>query len=591
MKEEREKEAPEPRPIKSDIKSVDKSESPAEPVIKPLESSKGDIFPSEKDLKEKRKRRKKLLLKIGAGLLVVLIVLGLAAWQLKWYQSALDWYNRASVSIKVREGDTFAIEGAKVSFLGKEYITDANGKVNINGAVAGTAEAVVTKEGYLEAHQNISLKRGNNDLQTISMTKEPEKAYAVKGFVQDFASGQPIADVQVTLGSKTVLTDPSGAYTFEKVAPGDVKLTFSKAEYVNKELPVTVVDADIATAKVPLVPAGQVVFVSNRDGKRALYAANYDGSEQRIFVQPKNEGEDFSPNFSPNTSSIAFSSTRDKIKSVYGNDLAKLYLVDASGKEPKKVAEDVAQEFAPIWSPDSNFLYFSAYSSAKLDKSVYKVYDVKKGTLTDLGESAYNVVFSPISTVIAYYVNTSENRSAETVQPDGSTLTTATTVYLNELKTLDLLSGERKSLAKREQGMSEIRFSSDGKAVSYEVVVDGVRRRYQVTLADGKESEVPVLAVTKRSYVASPKGDLLAFIEERDGKKDLFIVDKDEKNEKRLTNVGVVNELEAPVWAQGSAYLTFAVRREGENALYLVSVLGGEPKKITDFYSEPTGTF
>jgi Tol biopolymer transport system component len=544
-------------------------------IIKPVSSFYGDH-------KKPGNPRKKWYWILG-----ILAVLGIAAvviWQFKLHQPLLDRYNEGTVSIKVKEGDTFVIEGASVTLGEKSYTTDEAGKVTIN-AVAGSYEIIVTKEGYVEAKQSLTIHRGENEMAYVSLSKQPAKTYAVKGTIQDYVSGQALVDAQVTLGTKTVKTDPSGAYSFENVAPAVVKVKISKAGYLDKEQEVTVLDKDVLTEKVTLVPSGEVVFVSNRDGKRSLYISKYDGSDQKLYVQPSGDSEDFAPYFSPDTKTIVFSSTRDKVKGTDSSELGKLYVVSGDGTQPKKVSDNVSGSFTVIWAPDSKHFYFSGYTDPKQDKATYQVYDVSKGTVMDIGEPAYDITFSSDGSTVAYYVNGFEDR-ANPAYVEGGDQPSTTRAYLNIIKTLNLSSGERKTIAKREQGISEIAFTNSDKSVAYIALVEGVRRRFETVIADSTEKEVPVSAIAKRRYSVSPQGNWKAFIEERDGKRDLFIVDKDDKNEKKLTSLGSVTLSQAPVWAGSGKYLTFAVKREAESALYIVSIDAGEPKKITDYFAD-----
>lgn len=483
--------------------------------------------------------------------------------------SLLNQYNAASITLKVKEEDKYELEGVTLEIQGQTYLTDKLGKVAPQNLTAGTHLLKISKEGYSPQEINLILKRGDNDLKIISLSKLPDKLFAVKGFVQDYVSELPVANVQATLGSKTVQTDPSGAYSFDKLPAGEIKLILSKAGYLDKEMTIKLENEDSVLAKVPLVPSGQVIFASNRDGKRALYSSLYDGSSQKQLVPTVNEGEDFYPVLSPDNKRIVFSSTRDKVKDTYGSDLLRLYLTGADGKTVKKVSDDVSSGLAPLWSANSQWVYFSAYTGPKLDTATYKVYDVVKETTIDLGEAAQGAIFSPDSTLLAYYVFNSNG-----------------TTNSYSMKTINLVNAERKTYSTREQYMNDLRFSADGKALSYEVVVDEVKRRFEVLLAaiSPQDREIPTVDNQKRKYVSSPNGSFQAFIEERDGKRDLFLVDKEEKNEKRLTSLGVVTDQGNIQWDSSSTYLTFAVVREAEHALYIVSTAGGIPKKIADFY-------
>jgi Tol biopolymer transport system component len=545
---------------------------------------------------------------LAATAVFLLIFLGLAAWKLKWYQPLADRYNASAVSLKVREGDKFSVEGAQISVDGKSAITDHNGNVALENIPAGTYQLSVSKDGYVVLQQAISLHRGDNGIVFLSLAKNPAKLYTVKGFVKNAVSDQPIADVQVTLGSKTVATDPTGAYSFSNVAPSDVSVTLSKAGFTDKQLAAKVVDADIVSVGVTLVPTGQLVFVSNRDGHRALYSSLYDGSGQRPFAVAPGGAEDFAPIISPDNKTIVFMSYRDGAKDAYGNKLATLYQVGADGKDPKKISNDVLSAPTALWSPSGQYVYYGGFTSSKLDTATYKVYDTQKSATIDIGEPATGLVFSPDSKTVAYVVSSVENRiipatpspspspsptpepvATATPSPSPSPIPSAvplptTSVTINTVKTINLATGERKAVIKKDQYVSSMRFGPDNRSVSYQVIVGSVLHQFTVALADGKEGEISLVPYNTRRTILSPNGQSQAFVEERDGKKDLFLMDANGKNEKRLTTLGVLDDAVLPHFDDSGAYITVAVKREGENALYLVALEGGDPKKVTDYY-------
>lgn len=541
---------------------------------------------------------------------LVIAALGLSAWQFGWYKKALDTYNMTSYTLKVSEGEKYALPGAAVVIEGSSSYSktsDDNGKVSIERIVAGDYTLKITKDGYTPLEKRISIVRGDNAIGMYSLEKIPDKVFSVKGTVKDYVGEDPLTNVQVTMKGKTVETDPSGSFSFTDIPAGEVTVTFAKSGYLNNEQKVTLSDKDAAGLAVALVPSGQVVFVSNRDGKRALYTTNYDGSGQRQLVAPANGGEDFAPQLSPDGRSIAFSSTRDGIKSSLGSPVARLYIVDRDGKNLRKVSDDVGHGLLK-WAPSSRYLYFEAFADVQLTNYVRRFYDVEKSALIDLGEDASGVVFNTSGSAVAYSVHvkvpvatpeptaTSVVSPSPAVSPQASPSPTATPSATTEdriaVEVLTLASGGKVTIAQKTVSfIDRIGFTADGKQVAFETMIGPDRHRFQVNLSDLRENEVALQSTDANpTETASSDGKQLAYIEERDGKTDLFVSASTGSDEKRLTTLGVVNVSVAPLWDASNLYLVIAVQRQGENAFYVVSTKGGQPKKVTDFLDDRSGS-
>jgi hypothetical protein len=89
-------------------------------------------------------------------------------------------------------------------------------------------------------------------------------------------------------------------------------------------------------------------------------------------------------------------------------------------------------------------------------------------------------------------------------------------------------------------------------------------------------------------YVESPNEQSIIFIDERDGKRDLYLTLTNGKNERKLTSLGTVNQF---VQWYGSRYIVFSVNAANESALYTVSIDGGTPVKVGDIYRANSRTY
>jgi Tol biopolymer transport system component len=506
---------------------------------------------------------------VWSGVIALIILVGgVLAWQFHAYQRLHDLYNTTSATLKVKEDDKFALAGVTVEVNGATYTTDDNGKVSIPRIVAGSYPVTLSKDGYTSLTSSFTIQRGDNDIKLFSLSKVAEKLYTLKGVVQNYVNATPLVDVQVSTSGQTTRTNPAGEFSFDKLPAADYTVTLSKDGYLDKEEKLTLKTDDTTAASLTLVPSGQVVFVSNRDGKRAIYIANYDGSNQHQLITPANGGEDYGPVLSPDGKWVVFASTRDGLKTSYGSPAARLYLVSRDGKDLKKVSDDVAQSVI-TWSPNSASFYYEGYSDLQVSQYVRHFYTISTSAIFDLGDGA-NVTYSKAGTLVVY-----------TSTKDGQIT----------LHTLTLANGERKDiLTKTASYFQNLSFTSNDTLLTYGAIIDTTLHQYQVKLADSTDTELTTSQTDTRTYYPSPDGTQKVFVEERDGKRDLFLIGADGK-EKRLTTEGVVPTSIAPKWDTSGKYVVVPFERPGETALYIVSNTGGDVHKIVDYYNDQSAPY
>lgn len=81
--------------------------------------------------------------------------------------------------------------------------------------------------------------------------------------------------------------------------------------------------------------------------------------------------------------------------------------------------------------------------------------------------------------------------------------------------------------------------------------------------------------------VWSPDGSKIAFVSDRDGNKEIYIMDSDGKNQRRLTS----NDWEdqSPSWSPDGSSIVFESNRGGATNLYIMDIESRGLKKITDY--------
>ena len=120
-----------------------------------------------------------------------------------------------------------------------------------------------------------------------------------------------------------------------------------------------------------------IVFSSNRDGNRDGNRANYeiyvmdnDGNNPQRLTD--NEFFDTHPSWSPDGKRIAFMSRREGHFIGEFGLTYEIYVMDADGKNTRRLTNNRKSDSSPSWSPDGKWIVFSA--DRKGDNVNYEIY-------------------------------------------------------------------------------------------------------------------------------------------------------------------------------------------------------------------------
>jgi 5-hydroxyisourate hydrolase-like protein (transthyretin family) len=176
--------------------------------------------------------------------------------------------------------------------------TDANGRFGDNDELtaikAGDYVLTVTKTGYSEETQNITLTNGEQLDVTVKLSPT-----TLAGTVVDFDTGDPVADVTVALDTgETTTTDADGNYEFLLPPTGLHTLTFTKDRYGDRNDPGNDVQEDfnIKAGKDNVVPDVRIAQTKitgkvEDDANNPLQAQVQLDSEPPVETEPNGRFE------------------------------------------------------------------------------------------------------------------------------------------------------------------------------------------------------------------------------------------------------------------------------------------------------------
>lgn len=516
--------------------------------------------------------------------LVALVIFGvlLLGWQTGYLQNGIENFNRATIEVTVSDAKTSKpLVGVELKIGETSQRTNENGQAQFI-LKAKSYQLAADLPGYQPIESSLTLKRGINNPQILQLEPLPPAKVQLSGVIRDYIDQGPVEGVTIKLADLDTKTREDGSFTLEDVATGQFDLVLSHPDYSSKKISVNITTETASVGPYFLVPRGQAVFVSNRDGYKAVYSANLDGSSAEKLWLNKPKTNDYNPVLSPDKSKIFFYSDRDQEKDDYGYIRNKLYLFEVGNNQVSKLSDD-SYYYSIAWLPDSRHIIYQTYDYGDHSESFIKKIDTlnKKTTLL---VSNVNFKHDTIFNSYLSYFTLSHNGQMFAVYASVSEpYRDKSGLYLGFTDGSDF-----KRISTR-LSISNVKFSDDDNKVSFDAYEDNKKKSFVINLASLEEKEVSsdqvLSAVGYEGYfvpqeVKSPNKKLIALTDHRDGKTDLYFKNADGTDERKLTNIGGVTQIH---FSGNSRYIVFSVQKESESAALVVGLnKGNEPLKISD---------
>lgn len=464
---------------------------------------------------------------------------------------------RASTSMKIVDGKTNQpLKNVEVTVSGVVAKSDKDGQVELKQIKLGRQALVAKKPAFADLNQKMTFGWGSNPIGEISLTAVGSRYTFV---VEDFLSAKPL-DAEAISGEYSARADKKGEIV---LAVNDENQDFIEIDIVADNYRTETKKLAIGTKeiqKLKLVPSKKHAFVSKRSGKYDLFKIDADGQNEELVLKATGkESEDKTVVLTHKSKNIAaFVTTRGEKYNADGFALSSLLVIDLDTNQAVKAAE--SERIQLIDFTDEHLLFVkikAGESAASPNRHQLISYNIASSSEKNLHSTNYFndvmsakglVYFSPAeyqaNGVIGFYQ----------VQPDGNA---KKQIYGEEVWNLF--------------------------RVSYNIIAASVGQKwYEYDISTGqfnKQAGAPAV-LKSRVYVDAPKNSHSAWVDERDGKGVLLLRSEGEQNEDKVlySQAGLKNPIQ---WLDDD-HIVYRISTNSETADYVISVSGGQPKKIVN---------
>lgn len=464
---------------------------------------------------------------------------------------------KAAVSVSVKDSSTGQpLKNVLVKINQSEAKTDSSGRAELKDVSLGQQELVVAKRAFADNEVSLNVGIGNNNVDSVSLDPTGVQYSFV---VVDYVSKKPISGVEANFQEASGLSDDNGKLklTLEDSQDLDkIDLTFDKSGFRQEKLSINADDR--AEKNIDIVLARKHIYVSNRDGKYSVFSSYIDGKdEQKILQGTGNEREDIDLKINPNDSVAAYVSTKSGQVNQDQFKLSTLTIVSAENSDSFDVID--AERVQIIGWIDDSLVFIqgaSGGSEQKVDRHKLMTYDYKSKSTKEIANSNY---FNDV--VIAdkkiYYA------------PSGALQPEQAKLYRVKAN------GEEKTEVAQLEVFKIFRTDYENLTLSAD------QNWLNLRLNESKVTSItsPPTNPKTRVYTDSADKKNSLWVDSRDGKGVLINYETESRNELTIaSDNGLIN----PVYWINNNTIVYRVSNQKESADYVVSIDGGEPRKIKD---------
>lgn len=300
---------------------------------------------------------------------------------------------------------------------------------------------------------------------------------------------------------------------------------------------------------------------------------------------------------------IAHAAATGKIAYVSGDTFSKeLYVVDADGKNSRRLASTLDDTYCPRWAPDGQTILFTGRGEVTGEVYMIDVEGKNPRRLTNAGDDHplnHGPAFSPDGKLIAF-ADSPDNQGLYVMDSDGGNvrqLLEEDTTFLawspgsqtiafvsldGGLNSIDSDGKNKRRLIDDATTSVFFAWSPDGKRIAFVGLSSDGGEYLFVVDADGKnQRSISDKVYSTETLSWSPDGKQIAFVSDRNGHRELYTIDADGKNVRRLTKTSDDIWNVSPAYSPDGKQIAYVLVKNNKKDIYLMDADGKNNHPLT----------
>jgi TolB protein len=321
------------------------------------------------------------------------------------------------------------------------------------------------------------------------------------------------------------------------------------------------------------LPAQQLFYSQAAQGFPNLYVMDVERGLSQLFVR---NTDPYSLAWSPDGEQLAFASDPN------GRGL-EIYVAGAYSGAAQRITTEETSNYAPRWINDNKAIMFARFD--RISSQRWAMIDLASGLIQphpidQIIDPQTERAWSPDGRQVAFILRRQETLLNEILVGNAECLS-ALVVCAEPLRRL------RPGPSVR-YGIAGLRWSPDGRSIAFSAFTSGTDNR-DIYLIDTQRTGAQRISSHRAADVGpvwSPDGRKLAFLSNRDGLLQLYMLNLDclphdcESSVRQLTRDSGSLSMES-VWSPDGRLIAFVSDRDGNHEIYVVNVEDGSVRRLT----------